>query len=86
MVPLLVVFGVVAVVLLFMLIFRSSVETREQDQIFLDPVENSVANEQRAIVARVEKLSRVINVLWIVSVTLLVAIVGIWLWQVIHNF
>jgi hypothetical protein len=78
--------GVVTAVLVCVLIYRSALETREDDQIFLDAAGESMASEQRAIVARIEKLSRPITALIVVSGSLLVAIAGLWLWQGFQNF
>jgi len=78
--------GVVTAALICVLIYRSALSTREGDQIFLDASENTMANEQRAIVARLEKLSVPIIGLMIVSGALLLAIAGYWLWQGYKSF
>jgi hypothetical protein len=69
-----------------MLIYRSTLETREEDQLFLDAAGESMASEQRALVARIEKLSRPIVALIVVSGSLLTAMAGLWLWQGFQNF
>jgi hypothetical protein len=78
--------GVVTAVLICVLIYRSTLSTREEDQLFLDDAEQGMASEQRAIVARIEKLSRPITALVVVSGALLVAIAGLWLYQGFQNF
>ena len=78
--------GVVTAVLICVLIYRSALSTREGDQIFLDASENSMANEQRAIVARLERLSAPITLLMVASGALLLAIAGMWLYQGYKNF
>jgi hypothetical protein len=45
-----------------------------------------MASEQRALVARIEKLSRPILALIVVSGSLLAAMAGLWLWQGFQNF
>lgn len=80
------VWGVVTALLIFVLIYRSALSTREGDQIFLDASENSIANEQRAIVARLEKLSTPITALMVLSGALLLAIAGMWLYQGYKSF
>jgi hypothetical protein len=45
-----------------------------------------MANEQRALVARIEGLSKPITALIVVSSVLLVAVAGLWLWQGFQNF
>jgi hypothetical protein len=83
---LLIAWGVVTAVLVVALIYRSTLETREEDQIFLDAAGESMASEQRALVARIEKLSKPITALVVLSGLLLVATAGIWLWQAFKNF
>jgi hypothetical protein len=83
---LLVAWGVVTAVLICVLIYRSTLETREGDQIFLDAAGESMATEQRALVARIDKLGRPIMILIILSGALLVAVAGIWIWQGYKNF
>ncbi len=49
--PLLVAWGVITAILIVVLIYRSMLENREEDQIFLDAAAQSMANEQKQIVA-----------------------------------
>jgi hypothetical protein len=83
---LLIAWGVITAVLICVFIYRSTLETREEDQIFLDPAGESMAREQRAIVARIEKLSRPLVALAVLSGALLVVIAGMWLWQGFQSF
>jgi len=63
---LLVAWGIITAALICLLIYRSTLETREGDQIFLDAAGESMASEQRALVSRIDKLSRPIMLLVIV--------------------
>ncbi len=83
---LLVGWAVVTAVLICMLIYRAMLGAHEEDQIFLDKAGDSMAQEQRLLVARIEKLSTPINLLITVSVLLLLVIAGIWLWRGYQNF
>jgi hypothetical protein len=78
--------GVVTAVLICVLIYRSALSTREGDQIFLDASENTIASEQREIVARLEKLSAPITALIVLSSALLVVIAAMWLYQGYKSF
>jgi hypothetical protein len=78
--------GVVTAILVCVWIYRSALENREEDQIFLDAAGDSMAREQRAIVARIEKLSRPILALIVLSSVLFVTMAGVWIWQSIHSF
>jgi len=84
--PLFVAWGVVTAILILVLIYRSMLENREEDQIFLDSAAQSMANEQRALVSRIEALSKPIVALIVVSRVLLVGVAGLWLWQGFQNF
>jgi hypothetical protein len=83
---LLVAWGVITAVLVCVLIYRSTLETREEDQIFLDAAGQSMATEQRAIVARIEGLGKPIIALVVASGGLLLVIAGMWLWQGFQSF
>jgi len=78
--------GVITAVLVCVLIYRSTLETREEDQIFLDAAGQSMATEQRAIVARIEGLGKPIIALVVASGGLLLVIAGMWLWQGFQSF
>ena len=83
---LLVAWGAVTAVLVCALIYRSTLETHEEDQLFLDSAQEITASEQRLIVTRIEKLSRPIMALWVVSGALLIAVAGLWLYQGYQSF
>jgi uncharacterized protein (DUF2062 family) len=83
---LLVVWGVVTVALVIMMMYKSALETREEDHMYLDAAENHMAVEQRLIVQRIEKLHRPVMVLMVVSGALLAVIAGLWVYQGFQNF
>jgi hypothetical protein len=83
---LLLAWGVVTAILVCMWIYRSALENREEDQIFLDAAGDSMAREQAALVARIEKLSLPIMALMILSGVLLVSMAGYWAYTSIQSF
>jgi Tfp pilus assembly protein PilN len=83
---LLMAWGVVTAILVCVWIYRSALENREEDQIFLDAAGESMAREQREIVARIEKLSRPITALMVLSGLLFVTMAGMWVWHSIQSF
>jgi len=83
---LLLAWGVVTAILVFMWIYRSALENREEDQIFLDAAGESMARDQAALVSRIEKISRPITALMVLSGLLLVALAGCWVYQSIQSF
>ena len=78
--------GVVTAILVCFWIYRSALENREEDQIFLDAAGDSMAREQRLIVARIERLSRPIMALIVLSGLLLATTAGLWVYQSIRSF
>jgi hypothetical protein len=83
---LLLAWGIVTAILVCMWIYRSALENREEDQIFLDATGDSVARDQAALVARIEKLGRPIMALMIASGALLVSVAGLWAYQSLQSF
>ena len=82
----LVVWGAVTAVLVGLLAYRGTLEIREDDQIFLDRASDSMANEQREIVARIDKLSKPIKLFLILSIVLLLIALGVFLYEGFKNF
>lgn len=83
---LLVAWGGVTTLLICALIYRSALENREEDQIFLDSAQDITASQQRVIVGRIQKLSTPIVTLWVLSGALLAAVAGMWLYQGYQSF
>jgi hypothetical protein len=82
----LVLWGAVTAVLVGLLAYRGTLEIREDDQIFLDRAGDSMANEQRELVARIDKLSKPIKLLMILSIVLLLIALGVFLAEGFKNF
>lgn len=83
---LMVLWGAVTAILICLLIYRGTLEAHEDDQVFLDPAGDSMAAEQRIIVAKIDKLSRPIMMLLIASASLLVVAGAIWGWEAYQRF
>jgi hypothetical protein len=82
----LVLWGAVTAVLVALLAYRGTLEIREDDQIFLDRAGDSMANEQREIVARIDKLSKPIKIFMILSIVLLLVAFGVFLYEGFNKF
>jgi hypothetical protein len=73
--------GSITVALAGLLIYRSLVAMKEEDQLFLDPAEWQFEKEQRAILTQLRKLTPLIRTLAFVSAALLALIAGIWIYR-----
>jgi hypothetical protein len=80
------VWGAVTAALIALLVYRGTLEIREDDRIFLDSAGESMASEQRQIVERIDKLAKPIKLLLILSIVLLLAAAGVWLFEGFRNF
>lgn len=78
--------GAITVALIVLVIIRSNLASHEDDQIFLDSAEHALEEEQQALVAKINRLSRPITVLVVASGGLLLVIAGMWLWEGFKNF
>ena len=83
---LLIVWGVVTAVLVCVMIYKSTLETREDDQIFLDSASDHIAAEQRLLLQRIERLHRPVTALMVASGVLLAVIAGLWVYQGFQSF
>jgi hypothetical protein len=83
---LMVAWGIVTAALVCLLIYRGTLEAHEDDQVFLDAAGDSMAAEQRSIVAKIDKLSKPITMLLIASGALLVVAGAIWGWEAYQRF
>ena len=74
---LLIVWGVLTAILIILLIYRSTLTMREDDQLFLDQSESHMEKEQQEIIARVQKLSIPLRLLGGASALLILFIIGL---------
>jgi hypothetical protein len=81
-----VIWGAVTAVFLALFLYRSLIGMKEEDQIFLDPAEASLEQEQQAIVRRVERLTPYLRGFGIASAALLIVILGLWTYPALKEF
>ena len=83
---LLIAWGVVTTIFLILLIWRSLLESHEDDQIFIDAAGDRMAEEQRNLVRKINTLSRPLMASGVVAGALLLFIAGLWLYQGLKDF
>ena len=78
--------GVITVVLTILLIYRGTLSSKEDDQIFIDAAERHHIEEQNELIARMTRLRMPIIVLTAISAVLFLSAVSVWLYQGLKNF
>lgn len=78
--------GVITCILVVLVIYRGTLSSKEDDQIFIDAAEQHHYREQVAIIARISSLTKPIIALSVVSGLLLLATVGVWIYQAFLSF
>jgi len=78
---LLIVWGVLTAILVILLIYRSTLTMREDDQLFLDQSESHMEKEQQELIARVNKVNVPVRILGGASGLLILVIAGMWIYE-----
>ncbi len=81
LVMLLILWGVLTTILIVLLIYRSTVTMHEDEQLFLDDSSSALAEEQRDLVKRGDKINPLIKAFGGASGALILVIAGIWVYQ-----
>ena len=76
-----VIFGVVAIVLIVLLIYKSTLAMQRDDQLFLDDASSHMHDEQTELLVKVNRLTIPVRVFAIGSGISLLALVAMWLYQ-----
>ena len=78
---LLIVWGILTAILVILLIYRSTLTMREDDQLFLDQSESHMEKEQQELIARVQKVNVPVRILGGASGLLILIIAGMWVYE-----
>ncbi len=78
--------GVITAVLVVLVVYRGTLSSKEDDQIFIDAAEQHHYQEQLVIIDRISRLTRPIIALSVMSGALLLASVGVWIYQAFKSF
>jgi hypothetical protein len=76
---------VITAILLVLMLYRMTLESHEDDQVFIDPAQDRLANEQKALVAKINRINKPIHGLIMASSVLFVAMAGTWLYDVYQH-
>jgi hypothetical protein len=78
---LLIVWAALTAVLVILVIYRSTLTMREDDQLFLDDSASHMEQEQKELLAKVHKLNPFVNMLGATSGVLILVIAGMWVYR-----
>lgn len=78
---LLIAWGGLTVVLIVLLIYRSTLTMQEDDQLFLDESASQMAQEQMEVMSKVNKITPVVKVLGAASGLMFLVIAGLFIYQ-----
>jgi hypothetical protein len=78
--------GVITVVLVALVVYRGTLSSKEDDQIFIDAAEQHHYKDQLDIIDRMSRLTKPIIALSILSGVLLLASAGVWIYSGFMSF
>jgi hypothetical protein len=81
MTSMLIVWAVITTVFVALMIYRSLISMKEDDQLFLDPAESKIEEEQRQIITKVIRITPYTKGFGFASLGLLVLIGVMWVYQ-----
>ena len=82
----LIAWGAVTAVFVLLMIYRSLVSMREDDQLFLNPNESAMEAEQKEVRGKIHALAPYMKGFGFASAGLGVVLVGFWIYQAITRF
>jgi len=78
--------GVITAFLVVLVVYRGTLSSKEDDQIFIDAAEQHHYRDQLVIIARISRLTKPIIALAVLSGVLLLASAGVWIYQAFKSF
>ena len=83
---LLLLWGAVTLMLIVLMIYRSTLVLHEDDQLFLNESDVQMEREQVELQKRMNKLQPFVRLLGAASGMLLIVMAGIWIWDAYQHF
>ena len=81
MTVLLIIWGCVTLVMVLLLIYRSTLTMHEDDQLFLDDAESHMQVEQTELLHKIHQIQPILRILYFACGALFLVIGGLWIWQ-----
>jgi len=81
LIMMLIAWGVLTGILIILLIYRSTLTMREDDQLFIDASESHMQQEQMEILQKVNRISPYVKVLGALSGVMILVIAGVAIYQ-----
>jgi len=82
----LIIWAAITAVFVILMIYRSLITMREDDQLFLDPTQTALQNEQKAVQQKLDQLRPYTKGLGFASAALGAGLAGLWVFQAIMRF
>ncbi|MGH9580566.1 MAG: hypothetical protein ACRD2R_06200 [Terriglobales bacterium] len=80
-----IVWAAITVILVLLLIYRSTLTMHEDDQLFINESESHMAKEQEELLQKMDKLQPFVRGLGAASGVLAVLMFGLWIWRGINQ-
>jgi len=80
-----VIFGIFAIGLIVLLIYKSTLTMHRDDQLFLDDASSHMHDEQTELLAKLNRLTIPVRVFSIGSVVFLLVLAGVWLYRGLNS-
>lgn len=78
--------GVITTVLVILVVYRGTLSSKEDDQIFIDAAEQHHYQDQQAVIAKMSRLTKPIIALAVISGVLLLTSAGLWIYGGLKSF
>jgi hypothetical protein len=83
---LLIAWGSLTIILVILLIYRSTLTMQEDDQLFLDDADAHMAKDQLELMSKVNKVTPIVKVLGAVSGVMALVIAGLFIYQGLTSY
>jgi hypothetical protein len=86
MLPLLIAWAALVCILIVLLIYRSTLDLHEDDQLFLADSEGYLKQEQDEVMRKMGKIAPFVRITQVGAAAITLVICGMWLWDAYKHF